>query len=1057
MKKSSNWRKRALALGLSALLCVPALLSAMAGCSDGSEPTPPQDVAQATELDSAPISVTPIGEVTVTDEYQANALNLEHLYLLDLDADKLLYHFYVNAGLSPKASSGYGGGWESSLIGGHTMGHYLSALAQAYAHANTPETSKALLLERIEYIVDELKKCQDNAVAAGAREGFLWGALYLPSKPSPEFQFDNVEVLRANIGTEAWVPWYTMHKLVAGLIDVCRYTQSETALAVVKKLGDWVCGRTESWSAATRNNVLAIEYGGMNDCMYDLYALTGEERYAVSAHAFDEETLFTRAIAASGNYLVNLHANTTIPKFIGALNRYISLNGKTIGGEVVEASRYLTAAEQFWDYVVEHHSYVTGGNSEDEHFGSADILDGAGYSGRDNVNCETCNSYNMLKLSRMLFTVTGEKKYLDFYENTYINAILSSQNPVNGMTTYFQPMGTGYFKVYSSAFDNFWCCTGSGMESFSKLGDSFYYDAGNATYVALYASSTYETETLKLRQTADLEESDRVTIEVERGSTILRLRVPDWTTRFDVTVNGGKVITTGEEAYVSVSVGEGDSIVVELGKEIVAYNLPDAENLYAFKWGPFVLSAEYGAVDESKDKQVSHGVAVRKPARPNLGSIGTDEFTVSQGTVEEYIATINEHLTENGDGTFTLTGCDRQITYSVHYRQHTQRYGIYLYFFGEDVVAEDKDAYTFVEVDSIQPGYGQYETDVFHDMQDNGSQSSTADADVGGSSRYATAGGSFAYRIAVDKTAQNNYLIAQFSTYDAGKSIRIQTEGGVVIFDETLRYGGVNSAYTVEEGVYERMIPIPAAAVEEAVALSNGGETRQMVRIVISSGKAGENSARLHLSLRSGLVTFKEERKNANYTAENTSQTLLYFVNCGDWNVNTLSAGDKFGQYNSVTEQLYGIDAVTGRYWGLLDGSDPAYGSSGTAAANGISSANTWAFEQMDASAGDAASKITSNRYTKNQWETSNQEPRHLAYLFELEEGSYTVTYYLTDPWNVSKGVNVSANGSVLSQNTAVNSAVTKTVQVSGGSLLLEFSNASGLCINVAYITIARA
>ena len=213
----------------------------------------------------------------------------------------------------------------------------------------------------------------------------------------------------------------------------------------------------------------------MNDCIYDLYLISGKPNHATAAHIFDDTNLHEQILKGGANVLNGKHANTTIPKFLGALKRYIALNGKTLNGETVDATRSLQYAEAFWDMVVTHHTYITGGNSEWEHFGMDDILD----KERTNCNCETCNSYNMLKLSRELFKITGDSKYMDFYEGTYYNSILSSQNPETGMTTYFQPMATGYFKVYSSRFDHFWCCTGSGMENFSKLGDTIYMHGDN--------------------------------------------------------------------------------------------------------------------------------------------------------------------------------------------------------------------------------------------------------------------------------------------------------------------------------------------------------------------------------------------------------------------------------------------------------------------------------------------------------------------------------------------------------------------------------------------------
>ncbi|MDE5896880.1 MAG: glycoside hydrolase family 127 protein, partial [Clostridia bacterium] len=606
------FRKKAAAIALSALLCVPAAIGTLSACGGddgGSGTTEGDTVKQSVVKDSGAVSFTGLSEVEVTDAYCANAMEKEVEYLLKLNEYKLLHYFYINAGLQPAAQESYGGGWEGALIGGHTLGHYLTALSQAYANANTSENARAQLKNRISAIVQELKRCQDNAVNAGAKAGFIWGAAPASAdRGNAEAQFDFVEQNRANIATEAWVPWYTMHKIIAGLIDVVNYTGDETAKSVVTALGDWVYERVSGWSASTQNIVLGIEYGGMNDCMYNLYLLTGKEKYAVAAHMFDEEALFNKAQLGSANYLDGLHANTTIPKIIGALNRYVTCHGKTIGGERVDAFAYLDAAERFWDFVIKRHTYVTGGNSEWEHFGRDNVLDRE----RTNANCETCNTYNMLKLSRMLFTITGEKKYLDYYENTYYNAILSSQNPETGMTTYFQPMATGYFKVYSSEENHFWCCTGSGMESFSKLGDSIYYTAGNATYLSLYVSSRYESDTVTLVQTADLENSDVITVKVESGSTVLRLRRPYWTDTFAVEVNGKEVETAGDEAFVSADVKKNDEVTVRVKKTVRAYNLPDGENTYAFLYGPFVLSAELGDANMST---TTTGVNVTVPAR----------------------------------------------------------------------------------------------------------------------------------------------------------------------------------------------------------------------------------------------------------------------------------------------------------------------------------------------------------------------------------------------------------------------------------------------------------
>lgn len=309
------------------------------------------------------ISDYDLWNVAVTDSYLTNAEEKDIEYLLNLDADRLLAGFRETAGLDMKGKTRYGGGWEDALIGGHTMGHYLTAMAQAVAELPDNDTRKAQVEEKLNYIITELEKCQNQTGT-----GFIFGARILDEN-NIELQFDNVEKGLADITREAWVPWYTMHKVLAGLIDTYKYTGNETALSVAKKLGDWVYARVLKWDTATQNKVLAIEYGGMNDCLYELYAVTGEDKYAEAAHKFDEESLFKLVASDSPNALNNKHANTTIPKFLGALNRYVTTNGKTVNGETVNAEDYLAYAEKFFDMVVDKHSYITGDNSEWEHFG----------------------------------------------------------------------------------------------------------------------------------------------------------------------------------------------------------------------------------------------------------------------------------------------------------------------------------------------------------------------------------------------------------------------------------------------------------------------------------------------------------------------------------------------------------------------------------------------------------------------------------------------------------------------------------------------------------------
>ena len=381
------------------------------------------------------LSDVAMADVTLLNPYEQNAFAKEVAYLKSLNADRLLKGFCTIGGV-PNTSSLYGG-WENSAIRGHTLGHYLTAVSQAYATSGDAEL-KAIA----DHIVAVLSQCQNPDTG------------YLAAISESHY----IQIERGNT-SGTWVPWYTMHKVLSGLVDAYELTGNDQALAVASNLGDWVYSRTSKWTASTQTTVLNVEYGGMNDVLYRLYRSTRSDKHLSAAHSFDEMRLFD-ALHNGQDVLNGKHANTTIPKIIGALQRYMVLGE----GEAY----YLQVAENFWEIVVSSHTYITGGNSEWEHFGQPNILDAE----RTNCNCETCNTYNMLELTRELFKITGNRKYADYYENTYINAILSSQNPTTGMTTYFQPMATGFFKVYSSPTSHFWCCTGSGMENFSKLDDS---------------------------------------------------------------------------------------------------------------------------------------------------------------------------------------------------------------------------------------------------------------------------------------------------------------------------------------------------------------------------------------------------------------------------------------------------------------------------------------------------------------------------------------------------------------------------------------------------------
>ena len=777
------------------------------------------------------LSPFPLSSVKVTDPYCSNALSKENDYLLSLDPDRLLAGFRETAGLDTKGAVRYGG-WENMLIGGHTMGHYLSALAQSCTNPGTEPEVAGELRARLRLVVDALLECQTSGKN---KPGFLFAAIR--QDPSdPEHQFDLVEHGRTNIITESWVPWYTMHKILAGLIDVYVLTGYENARRVASGIGDWTFGRTQTWSEETHRTVLSIEYGGMNEALYHLYAITGQEHHAIAAHCFDQTELFEKILAGAPDALNNYHANTTIPKFMGALSRYMVMHGRTVRGETVDASRYLAYAESFWTMVTENHTYITGANSEWEHFGRDKVLDAE----RTNANNESCNVYNMLKLSRGLFQVTGERKYADYYEQALLNAVLASQNPETGMSMYFQPMATGYFKVYGERFTKFWCCTGTGMENFTKLGDSLYFHSEDTVYVNLYLSSvlTWKEKGVTLTQVSDISCTDRALFRIRTDASDanirLAFRLPAWLSGPAKLVRGGEELPlpeTGGYAIVEGPFADGDELQILLPSKVQAHSLPDSASVICFTYGPLVLSADLGTEDEQVG---TTGVDVTIPTNKIAGS---ESIPLPEGvTREEYFRTPERFLKYCGetseDLAFSPTGTE--LVFRPHYLKVRERYGIYWYLLPEEEIRRAEEAKARGEeayIDSVKPGYGQYESDALHAMDEDKTQGITE----GGSCRYALAGGHFTYRMAV-RPGTENLLSLTVQKADNGKTLRI-TCGDTVLYEDKLKYYGADESYTLR-------VSIPAELTDRAREIRTQDGTFRVLPFTFS-GQDGSESARV--------------------------------------------------------------------------------------------------------------------------------------------------------------------------------------------------------------------
>nr|WP_317428045.1 beta-L-arabinofuranosidase domain-containing protein [uncultured Blautia sp.] len=701
----------------------------------------------------------PYGTVKIKDQYKSHAFDLELSYLYSLDPDKLMAGFLETSGLVPEKERYHG--WEETEIQGHTLGHYMTAVAQAYGYTGNQE-----LLERLTYIITALEKCQRE-------DGFLFA--------SQEEIFDRVENKRP-----AWVPWYTMHKILSGLISVYRYTGDETAKKVASDLGGWIYRRCISWTEETKKQVLAVEYGGMNDCLYDLYAITEDDRFIKAAHQFDEMTLFQKLYEGE-DILNGLHANTTIPKVLGALKRYLLL------GEFF----YLEVAKNFWNMVTEHHSYITGGNSEWEHFGKPDILD----SERTACNCETCNTYNMLKLSKELFELTKERKYADFYESTYLNAILSSQNPETGMTTYFQPMASGYFKVYSTPYDSFWCCTGSGMENFTKLHEGAVYRDENTMYIIRYEDSEiiWKEKGLKLEVVCEQKENlYRVKIlvaeqEADAEGNKICLLIPKWNTKTPVIQEHG-ISTTVESNWISLDVGleKGNSIEIAYSMELTAKSLPDNSHVLAFQYGPYVLSADLGM--EQMD-QIYTGVNVLVPQKE---MIIPDYLVFDEKDCQEFRQYPERFLNKTpGKIEFTIENQGRTLTFTPHYLRYRERYGIYWFIYPEDSkeleILKEREERRYrlkkEQLDVLPVGNDQYE--LAHRICGEFTDAEMVD---GHPSRYCKEEGWFSYELQGE--IEGATVCMTLSGKDKGSVFTIFATGG---FEQEVQVNGGQEEYFLQE------------------------------------------------------------------------------------------------------------------------------------------------------------------------------------------------------------------------------------------------------------------
>lgn len=530
----------------------------------------------------------PLSSVRLLPSPYATAVEVNRAYLLRLSPDRLLHNFMIFAGLPAKGER-YGG-WEADTIAGHTLGHYLTALVVTHE-----QTGDAECRRRADYIVAELARAQ-----AKRGTGYV-GALQRKRKDGKVVDGEEIftEVMKGDIRSGgfdlngSWSPLYTVHKVFAGLLDVHRGWGNQQALDVAVGLGGYFERVFAALNDEQMQTLLGCEYGGLNESYAELYARTRDRRWLVVAERiYDRKVL--DPLVAQQDKLANFHANTQVPKLIG-LARLYELTGKPGNAD---------AARFFWRTVTNHHSYVIGGNADREYFTAPDTI--AAHISEQ--TCEHCNTYNMLKLTRQLYSWRPDGGLFDYYERAHLNHVMAAQNPKTGGFTYMTPLLTGVARDFSNpADDPFWCCVGSGMESHAKHGESIFWEGEGTLLVNLYipaeAQWTTRGATLKLETRYPYEPESRLTLSrLEKpGRFAIALRVPAWAGKgAKVSVNGQAVAveTAGGYALVDRKWRAGDVVAISLPLELRLEATPGDENTVAVLRGPMVLAADLGPVSE---------------------------------------------------------------------------------------------------------------------------------------------------------------------------------------------------------------------------------------------------------------------------------------------------------------------------------------------------------------------------------------------------------------------------------------------------------------------------
>lgn len=529
--------------------------------------------------------------ITLLNSVFSQSEKIGREYLDGVDIDRLLSPIFEAHNMpAPNNAKRYGGwerksanNWEKSpetfSLAGHSLGHFLSALSECYAKSGDKK-----LKQKILYIVSQLESVQNNA-----KSGYIGGC--------KENCF--TELFDKNLTSWAegyWVPWYNLHKIFKGLTDAYSVTEDQTVLRVLLRFADWACNGLSDFSDEDFEKMLEYEHGGMNEVFANLYRITKNEKYLYFAEKFTHKKLF-RFLLKGEDKLDGWHANTQIPKVTGMAAIYAA---------APEAHKeYRTAAENFWRFVTQDRSYAIGGNSDKEHF------EKKGKETLSKKTCESCNTYNMMRLCEYLFSFEQKSEYFDWYENALLNHILAQQDE-SGAKMYFVSLLQGHHRTYEKKYKSWWCCTGTGMENPEKYENNIFFFDGSTLYINLYIPSRLETDGISLEINTDYPYSDKINIAVKRNTEIdsLKLRIPEFSHKAAAIRHGAKEFREIEKGYFTVSnIKGGDTVELTLPMEITEYKSRE-KDVCALKYGPVTLCAPLGKITDKVSEYISNELLI---------------------------------------------------------------------------------------------------------------------------------------------------------------------------------------------------------------------------------------------------------------------------------------------------------------------------------------------------------------------------------------------------------------------------------------------------------------